>query len=528
MNRGFSFAVLAFAASAALAANTVSPTFLWDGSTDTTGRVITGSPEETSGYWFTYNDPYDHGQFIFPPEFDLNTYGSYPFGLMAEEYGGIKLKVALDKGYDGHYPYVGLGFNIWNEDQEGVDIMAWGGICLEYSSEFYLAVIVGPESDKNRIDDSEVVTGVGPTGGSLKVVNIPWTTFSNPYDLPIGNSQNPAFTRAATIKLEFQEGNYDGQSGEFFLKKIGSLGQCESDSVTSPHNGESRKVNPTFLWDGSTDTEGRGVITGSPEEFSGWWYEFRDDNDGGNTEVKVPVECELGIYTNYFVPMFEAFGGIKSTIIFGEGYEYPYAGYAFNIWDIENSGVGHGVDISEWGGFCLEYTSELDFYIELGVENEGAITGYNYYKAPIKSSSDTVIVEVPWAKFSQEPDLGKQADMDSVLAHAAIVKLKFEGKAGTKGDFLLKKMGSLGQCSGGSDAVKPAVNSQVNVSLSGRTVNFGGVVASAKVSVMDLQGHIVKSATAASAMDLRELPAGTYMLRVQGHGMNYLQKVILK
>ena len=45
---------------------------------------------------------------------------------------------------------------------------------------------------------------------------------------------------------------------------------------------------------------------------------------------------------------------------------------------------------------------------------------------------------------------------------------------------------------------------------------------------MDLQGHIVKTATAASAMNLNTLPAGIYMLRVQGSGVNHIQKIILK
>ena len=69
MNRGFTFAALACAATAAFAANTVRPMFLWDASTDTMGRVITGSSEETSGYWFTYDDANDNGNshFIFPP-----------------------------------------------------------------------------------------------------------------------------------------------------------------------------------------------------------------------------------------------------------------------------------------------------------------------------------------------------------------------------------------------------------------------------------------------------------------------------
>ena len=29
-------------------------------------------------------------------------------------------------------------------------------------------------------------------------------------------------------------------------------------------------------------------------------------------------------------------------------------------------------------------------------------------------------------------------------------------------------------------------------------------------------------------MDLNALPAGIYMLRVQGHGVNHIQKIILK
>ena len=41
MKKEFAFAALACGASVAFAANTVNPTFLWDGSTDTEGRVIT-------------------------------------------------------------------------------------------------------------------------------------------------------------------------------------------------------------------------------------------------------------------------------------------------------------------------------------------------------------------------------------------------------------------------------------------------------------------------------------------------------
>ena len=528
MNRGFTFAALACAATAAFAANTVRPTFLWDASTDTMGRVITGSSEETSGSWFTYDDANDNGNshFIFPPEFDLNTYDSYPFALMIEAYGGIKLGVVLDDGYE--YPYVGLGFNIWNEDQDGANITAWGGICLEYSSDLDFSVVLGIEDQKNILAyNGDIEKRVGKSD-SLTVVDIPWEHFYGLF------GEKNALTQAAAIKLKFQGEAGTKAKGDFFLKKIGSLGQCKSDPVTPPRNDEPRKVNPAFLWDGSTDTEGR-VITGSPEWTSGWWYDVYDHNDGGNSYITYPADCELNTYYNIpYAPMFEGYGGFTVTVELGEvielreGYLDPYAGVAFNIWNLEDNGDGYGVDISEWGGFCLEYSSQVDFYVEIGVEDEANITERNNFKAPIKSSSDTVLVEVPWAKFAQESGWGKQADMDSVLAHAAIVRVKFEGEAGTKGKFFMSKLGSLGTCDGRVAAIRPTVNSQVNVSVSGRTVNFGGVVPSAKVSVMDLQGHIVKSSTAASAMDLNALPAGIYMLRVQGHGVNHIQKIILK
>ena len=167
------FAALACAATTALATNTVNPTFLWDGSADTTGRVITGSPEATSGYWFSYNDANDHGtsRFQFPPEFDMDTYDGFSFGLMAESFGGIKATVVLGEGAE--KPHVGLGFNIWNEDQKGVDITAWGGICLEYSSGVDFKIVIGVENENTVTAHEDFSKTVGKAD-SLKVVDYEW------------------------------------------------------------------------------------------------------------------------------------------------------------------------------------------------------------------------------------------------------------------------------------------------------------------------------------------------------------------
>ncbi|MBR4785980.1 MAG: T9SS type A sorting domain-containing protein [Fibrobacter sp.] len=287
-------------------------------------------------------------------------------------------------------------------------------------------------------------------------------------------------------------------------------------------------ANPTFLWDGSTDTEGR-VITGSPEETSGYWYIYDDANDYGTSHFIFPPEFDLNTYDSYpFALMTEEYGGIKLSVVLDEGYEYPYVGLGFNIWNEEQEAA----DITAWEGICLEYSSELDFSVIVGIENEKTVIGYSGEEVAkrVSKSSSLTVVDLLWEKFNNPFALPIGKSENPAFAQAVAIKLKFQGEAGTKakGEFFLKKIGSLGQCSGGTDAIKPVVNSQVNVSVLGRMVNFGGVVPSAKVSVMDLQGHIVKSATAASAMDLSSLPAGIYMLRVQGHGVNHMQKIILK
>ena len=280
-------------------------------------------------------------------------------------------------------------------------------------------------------------------------------------------------------------------------------------------------VRPTFLWDASTDTMGR-VITGSSEETSGYWFTYDDANDNGNSHFIFPAEFDLNTYDSYpFALMIEAYGGIKLGVVLDDGYEYPYVGLGFNIWNEDQDGA----NIATWGGICLEYSSDLDFSVVLGIEDQKNILAYNGdIEKRVGKSDSLTVVDIPWEHF-----YGLFGEKNA-LTQAAAIKLKFQGEAGTKakGDFFLKKIGSLGTCDGRVAAIRPTVYSQVNVSVSGRTVNFGGVDPSAKVSVMDLQGHIVKSSTAASAMDLNTLPAGIYMLRVQGHGVNHIQKIILK
>ena len=216
-----------------------------------------------------------------------------------------------------------------------------------------------------------------------------------------------------------------------------SVTSSSSSAIKSSSSG--KNVYSRFLWDGTTDTEGK-VETGSPEETAGYWFNYSDDYEGGTSRFIFPPDVEPNAYDNFFGPLIEAYAGIKASVILDEGYEYPYVGLGFNVWS-ENQ---EGVDVSEWGGLCISYQSTIPFVIELGVEDEATLTGYVNYRASVSASSTITAVDFSWAKFKS--GWGPGPSIEDVLKKVAAIKLKFEGEAGTTGDILIQKLGSLGEC----------------------------------------------------------------------------------
>ena len=286
-------------------------------------------------------------------------------------------------------------------------------------------------------------------------------------------------------------------------------------------------ASPTFLWDATTDTIGR-VETGSPEETSGWWYFYDDSDYGGRSNITVPADIETRESPDFIGAMAEVYGAIKATVKLNDGYKYPYAGIGFNVWNEQKEGA----DISAWGGFCLEYQSTIGFSIELVPENEEDVTAFNNYKATVAKAASMNTTNFRWDKFRQETGWGKEANLDSVLAKTASVKLAFRNRAGTEGDFLIYMVGSFGMCSccaPPGDRIESSPNTMhIKATLLGRTLQFTGAAALGKATVVDLQGNVVMSAPATGIMDLFALRAGMYMLRIEGPGISHSQKILLK
>ena len=220
MNKKLTLAAVASVAAMAFA-QSVSPTFLWDGSIDTEGKVETGSDEKTAGYWYEYNDENDGGssKFTFPADVEENTYGNF-YGPLVEAYGGIKADITLGDGYD--YPYAGLGFNIWSENQEGVDISAWSGICLTYESTIGFGIELGVENEKTvtEYDNYKAAVSKAPTGASQDYA---WAKFKQGgWGKTV--DQADVLAKTAAIKLKFE--GTAGTSGSFNICQVGSLGKC--------------------------------------------------------------------------------------------------------------------------------------------------------------------------------------------------------------------------------------------------------------------------------------------------------------
>ena len=445
--------------SRSLVSGGVWPQFLWDGSADEEGRVVTGSDGEMAGYWYDFNDIDDGGssKFTYPPDIEEYCNGNWYesvncFEFMMETYGGIKEKVVLGAGAEN--PYVGLGFNILNEEQEGTDVMEWGGLCLEYSSGLDFNVWLQAE-DGTLTTDCQLVYRLGASD-SVKTVDIPWSKFGSSCGFGVPMDASKVLANAAAVHLRFE--GKAGDSGEFLLKKIGSLGQCgagsapvsssavapKSSSSTVPASSSSAKsIIGNMLWDGYNDRGEGQVETGGDSRTSGYWYEFNDRVNGGTSALQFPSDVDTLIYGSPFPELIKKRHGIELGVKFGEGYEKPYAGVAFNVWNEEQEGGS----VSPWGGICLQYKSSIDFEIELGLE-DGAIPtmGSCSFVASVPASTSEKISDFVWEKFKNNCGAGVSPDLTDALKKVASVRLKFSGAAGTTGDFLIQRIGAVGMC----------------------------------------------------------------------------------
>jgi hypothetical protein len=154
-------------------AQEVNSEFLWSASEDSTERVITGSSDETSGYWYSFEN--------------------------------------------------GRGFNIWDMDQTGVDITKWQGLCVEYKSSSDMELLLINE-EQQALSSNLKFGKLLKASDSVLTVNISWKNMEQLECCFDGVKIEDYVKKASAIHFIFNE------ETSLELLKIGSLNSCSKET----------------------------------------------------------------------------------------------------------------------------------------------------------------------------------------------------------------------------------------------------------------------------------------------------------
>lgn len=402
--------------------------------------VLTGldAGDETSGYWFSYADDADGGQSkIDWPVERGNEYSPDAFDPVIDYCGGICGTYTLDKGTLDYDPDVGVGFSIAGTKDDSsepvaADASGWGGVCITYTADNAAKLIMDLGDAKNAelASDKPFVT-LGKTTVPQETC-FTWSQFKQGgWGVAKGGSTVSGDAASKIlVYLNFEIQAKTGTTGGFNVIRL-RKNQEGINSSPFAWCGD--------LWCGPTDEVGR-VNTGF-DDYSGYWFTFNDANDLGHSYISFPADVKEDEYSNFFGPLIRAYKGIVGSVNLGEGYEYPYAGFAFNVYDE----YGTGTNITDWGGVCLVYRSTLGFSIEL--QDESNVTDYNNYKATVAKSATISAVDFLWSDFKQGTGWGETVAQATVLSNVSRIKLTYEGAAGTSGVAEIYSIGHPGTCS---------------------------------------------------------------------------------
>ena len=198
--------------------------FSWVGADDGS-RAITGldNGTETSGYWYWYNDKADGGNSRIEWPIEVEYEGDM-LKPVIEACQGICGKFTLDQGDSEEEPFVEFGFNLagtetlYGGSATTVDITAWGGLCVAYSSttdiELYLSY--GDNIDAAMGYDFPYVTFSASTEETVNCAR--WKQFSRGWGMD--PHMEELVKKAAAVKLRFH--GKSGTTGEFNIMSVSS------------------------------------------------------------------------------------------------------------------------------------------------------------------------------------------------------------------------------------------------------------------------------------------------------------------
>ena len=178
----------------------------------------------------------------------------------------------------------------------------------------------------------------------------------------------------------------------------GSAANVSSSSVA-----ESSNDNAACLWNGQ---KGEYIVnTGfDPEGVhgAGYWYTYDDNDDGGVSRVEWDAECPND-GTDCMQYIVEHCNGLCGKMYVKRGNaKEAVVGVAFNVAGYEDPAADMttplSADISDWGGICVTFSSDLNLFMSLSVDSKTEVS------VELGQSEKLVEKCFTWADFDKDDE----------------------------------------------------------------------------------------------------------------------------
>jgi hypothetical protein len=105
------------------------------------------------------------------------------------------------------------------------------------------------------------------------------------------------------------------------------------------------------------------------------------------------------------------------------------------------------VDITDWGGICVTYSTDTQMRIALHPSEEvQAEMQYNDYRVALKPGKN-VTKDFKWSDFKQDLGWGVAYDLSTLLTQVVFIGFVYQDMgAGSASSFNISKIGKLGTC----------------------------------------------------------------------------------
>ena len=370
---------------------------LWNGA-EGMEFVNTGFIGENAGLWYNYDDMAEGGmsRILWPIPIESPDDAGFA-KVLSDAYGSITGTAELEKG-SSEKAFAGIGFIMVEDTMNGdvpgiVDISAWGGLCVTYSSEKNMGLLLGK-------GEEDVLRAQLESSQSLVEKCIAWSEFEN-ISSSVSASNDDLAKEISSVRFLLESDS--SISVNFKVAAVGKYsagGACVAD--------------PSFnLWYGPEGAHRVNTELFDETETGGYWYPIEDTHPDQASRIIWPVPKGDAYDSESLAPIVEYCDGICGTLKFVDN---GFAGVGFSIVSRQEDGLMKKGDIEDWDGLCVTYSSDMDIYVVMNSAEYDDINTLMSMPMVVLPSTRNVTTEcAKWSEFTSGTGLGDPSQVSSLL-----------------------------------------------------------------------------------------------------------------